>query len=356
MAHNAIDDMRADFLQLCSPIDVCLFIKPRHQFNYYGHFFAIARSLEQRLHEFGVGSGPVDRLLDRNHVRVSSRLLDEADHGPERLEGMMQQDVPFAHRCKEIRHLGQCRREACDEAREFQIWAINPVRNLHQADQIDRAVYLVEILSAEIELLQQKIRNSGRAQIGHFKAHRIAEMSLWQFALQRQAQILDFFFVNEQVAIARDAELVAALHFHAGEQLTHMCVDDRGEEHKTVIRSGEFTRKPDDAWEQARRLHQRETRVAPESVFARQLHGEVQAFVQNAGKGVCPVKPDWRHDRHDFFQEESFYPGLLLIIPVVAAQETDSFARKLRDQFLVPQLILARDQFVGPQCDFTENM
>ena len=65
-------------------------------------------------------------------------------------------------------------------------------------------------------------------------------MSLWQFALDLGAQILDRFLVDEQVAVARDAKLVAAQHLHAGEQFVDELMQDRRQEDEAVFTVTEF--------------------------------------------------------------------------------------------------------------------
>ena len=53
--------------------------------------------------------------------------------------------------------------------------------------------------------------------VRHFQSHGIAEVALWQFTLERNAQILDLFLIHEQIAIARGAKLIATEHIHPGE-------------------------------------------------------------------------------------------------------------------------------------------
>jgi len=64
-------------------------------------------------------------------------------------------------------------------------------------------------------------------------------MALRQFTLQGQAEIFDFFLIDEQIGIARNPELIAAPHFHAGEQLAYVRVQDGGEENEVVIAGGD---------------------------------------------------------------------------------------------------------------------
>ena len=227
MSDDAVDHMGAHFLQLRSPVDVGLFVEARHEFDHDGDFLAVAGGFEQRLHQLGIGAGAINGLLDGDDVGIDSRLLDETDYRFERLKRMMEQDVAFADGGEDIRRFGKHGRKAGGKGGELEVGAIHPVGYLHQPNQVDRAGHLIEILSAQIELLQQEIRNHRRAQVGDLEPNRVAEMPLRQFALQCQAQILHFFFVHEQVAVAGNAKLIAALHLHSGEQLVDMRMDDR---------------------------------------------------------------------------------------------------------------------------------
>ena len=88
-----------------------------------------------------------------------------------------------------------------------------------------------------------------------------------ELALERAAQVVDFFLVDEQVAVAGDAELVAADHLDAGEQLcTKACtmVDS-----STKSRLRALVRQRHDARQRARRLHDGQLAVAAERILAR---------------------------------------------------------------------------------------
>ena len=183
---------------------------------------------------------------------------------------------------------------------------------------------LIQIFRLQFELLQQEFRHGGRTVVGDFQAHRIAEVALRQFALQADAQVLHFFLVHEQVAVARHAELVTAQHFHAGKQLADMRVQDGRKEHETVRTTRDFRRQQDGARQHARRLHDGLGRVAPESVLALQLDGKIQALVEHARERMRRIEPDRRQYRHHFAQEKILDPGLLRFIPVRAAQELDA--------------------------------
>ena len=127
-----------------------------------------------------------------------------------------------------------------------------------------------------------------------------------EFAFERAAQVVDFFVVDEQVAVARDAELVAAEHLHAGEQLGHELLHDAGQQHETLapVRVGQR----DHARQRARRLHDGQARVAAEGILAGEAHDEIQALVLDARKGPRRIEAERRQHRLDFAFEVLLEP------------------------------------------------
>ena len=112
-----------------------------------------------------------------------------------------------------------------------------------------------------------------------FQAHRVAVAARGELALDGAQQVVDFFLLDEQVAVARDPELIAAAHVHAGEQLRDEGLDDGAEEHE--VAAAELVRQPDQARQGARRLHHGEAAVAAESVLAFDHDREIQALVEH---------------------------------------------------------------------------
>ena len=128
---------------------------------------------------------------------------------------MVQQQIAAPNRGKNIDVRRQTTRPARREALEFQIRSLDHVRHRHQASQINRAIAVVDIFWREIELVLQQAGHLIRTGIGHFQAHRVAETALMQFTFQRVQQILNVFVLHEQLAVAGDAELIAAGDAHA---------------------------------------------------------------------------------------------------------------------------------------------
>ena len=93
-AGDAVDDVDARLLQRLRPVDVGLLVEARFQLDHADRLLAAFGGADQRRHQRRVVAGPVDGLLDRQHVGVFDRLLDEAlDRGGEGVVGMVDEQV-----------------------------------------------------------------------------------------------------------------------------------------------------------------------------------------------------------------------------------------------------------------------
>ena len=110
-ADEAVDDVHARLLERARPLDVGRLVEARLELDDRGHLLAVLGGADQRAHDRRVGAGAVERLLDREHVRIVGRLGDELDDVLERLVGMVQQDVALAD------DRGRCRRTPAAAAR-----------------------------------------------------------------------------------------------------------------------------------------------------------------------------------------------------------------------------------------------
>ncbi len=318
-ADDAIDHMRAGLLQRCGPADIGLLVEPRQKLHHGSDFLACPRGIDECLQQGGVMAGAVHSLLDRHHVRVLRRLLDEIDNGGEGLIRMVQQDIAIADRAEHIRLVQQCLWQPRTERRILKIRTVDLVRHLQQAHQVDRSVNAEHVRIIQAELFLQEVGHLRRAVASHLQPHRSAEMPLRQLALQGFAQILDFLLVNEQLAVAGDAELVATLHLHPCEQFPDMGVQDGRQEYKAMRATGNFLGQADNTRQRARRLNDGRAMSAAEGVPSLQLDYEVQALVQYARKGMCRVQTDRGQDRHQLLEEVSPDPLRLRDRPIRAA-------------------------------------
>ena len=275
---------------------------------------------------------------------VGGSLFDEVDHRLEGFERVVQQDVVLADMRKDVVLLAQAHRQRGDEGGELEVGAVDPVGHLHQAHQVHRAVFLVEVVGVELELFEQEGRHRRRAVVGHLQPHRRAEVALRQFALQGLAQVLGFLVVDEQRGIAGDPELVAAFHRHPGEQLADMGMQDRRQEHEAVFAAGDFLRQADDARQGARRLHHGGAGIAAEGVAAGQFDREIEALVEHAREGVRGIEPHRGEHRHQLAEEVVADPRRLGFVPLRAAEKMDALFGQFRNDVVVEKLVLPGHQ------------
>ena len=181
--------------------------------------------------------------------------------------------------------------------------------------------------------------------MGDFQTHAVAIAPARQLALDRAQQIIDLFFVHIEIGVARHTELIAAACVHAGKQIPHVFVDDRGQKHEVVGPAVGLARgQLNHPRQRPRRLDHGVRDLAPEGIGPIQIHDEVQRLVQNARKRVGRVQPDGTDDRQQFFFEIAPQPGALVGLPLGAAQKPDILGLQRRDQRVVERLILLVDQ------------
>ncbi|MNM97035.1 hypothetical protein D3C81_1095310 [compost metagenome] len=221
VAHHAVDHVGAGGLEPLCPVDVGLLVEARQQLHHHRDFLAIACGGHQRFHDRRLVAGAVHGLLDRHDIRVGRGELQQVEHGGEALVRMVQEHILLADH---VEH-AQSGLERLDRRRHvrrvFEGRAVDQIGNLHQPHQVHRAAHAVQVLLGQARFQQQPARERGRSIGRHLEPHRIAEMPGRQLALERLAQVGDVVFGDEQVGIAGDAELIAALHVDGGEQFMH---------------------------------------------------------------------------------------------------------------------------------------
>ncbi len=264
---------------------------------------------------------------------------------------MVQQDIAVADGAEHVGLVLQRLGQAGPARRVLQVVAVHAVRDRQQAHQVDRAIHRKHLGILQAELVLQEAGHLLGAVVRDFEPHGIAKMPLRQLALQRIAQVLDFFLVDEQFTVAGDAELIAAAHAHAGKQLADVGMQDGRKEHEAVFAAGNLLWQQDHAGQGPGRLHDGRVRLPAKGVLAFELHGEVQALVEHARKRMRRVQANGGEHRHQFTEEIAADPLALFLRPVRPAQEADPLAVQVRDQHFVEQAVLFRDQLVGAGAD-----
>jgi hypothetical protein len=112
------------------------------------------------------------------------------------------------------------------------------------------------------------------------------------------------------------------------------------------IRPRDLLGQPDHARQHARRLHDRDPRIAAERVLAFKLDREVEALVEHAGKGMRGVEADGGEHWHHVAEEITLDPLGLGRGEIRPPQEPDALALEPRQDLLVEQSVLLGDQLV----------
>ncbi len=128
------------------------------------------------------------------------------------------------------------------------------------------------------------------AGVGHFQARAVARIRGGAIRLNGGAQVFQVFLIHNQVAVAGEAELVAAFHFHTGEKAVNVTRAKSMIKTQSRCRHRSFPAAVEHARQNARCLHNRHARSAAECIFT--STAKLSDFIQRARKRV-EVKPRW---------------------------------------------------------------
>ena len=74
---DPVDDVDSGLLELLRPLEVRPLVESSLELHHADRLLAALRSVDQRGNKRGVGTGPIDGLLDRQDVRIGDGLPDE---------------------------------------------------------------------------------------------------------------------------------------------------------------------------------------------------------------------------------------------------------------------------------------
>ncbi|OIQ67347.1 hypothetical protein GALL_510740 [mine drainage metagenome] len=260
---------------------------------------------------------------------------------------MVQQQVASADAVEDFDvRAGPCGGHARGVGREQHLRFDHVVEDFLQAHEVDGPVHPVAVLRHDIVLALQAVDDDLRTFGGHFQPDRIAIMPRTQFALKRRAQIGDVVVVEENLAVAGDAELVHAQHGQPRKELAGECLHEGRKQYETVARIAQIRWHGHDAGQGARCLYHAEFDIAAERVGAVELHREIQALVEHAREGVRRVEADGGQQRRDLGIEVMLRPFGLRRSPVGGEINADPLLFQFRQYRLLQHPILVGDQAV----------
>ena len=345
-ADHAVHHLCADGFELFRPVDVGLFVKTRLQFHHGRHFLAAAHCLTQQRHQFGVGAGAVDGLLDRQHVRIVHRLAQHVEHRLEALERLVGQNVALLQALENRIDAPQGLRIAGRKRREQEFLLVDQIDQHAHAHQVDRAMHAVQRLLRQVELAAQQVGQFVRAVGGHLDTHGLAVVALLQTFAQGHTQVAHILFIHCQVGMARDAELRELFHFAVGEQLFQMRTDHAGQGNQQVLAAGQVGRQAQQARQGARHLQDGDAVGAAQRITAGQLDDEVERLVGHLRERVGRVEADRQQQRAHLGLEVVLDPAALLGRARAVRDDGDTVGLQRRIQAVAQDVVLLGNQLV----------
>ena len=268
-------------------------------------------AVNQCFHQVRIHAGAVDGLLDRHHVGIARGRANEIDHRLERLERMVQQHVARCAAARTCRCLAACR-HAGEKGGKRSAGCMTWSTSSDRRTMLTGPSTAYRRLAVDRKLVEQELGQMRRAVRSPPPA--APAMPNWRLCnspLQGLAQVLDFFLVDPQVAVAGDPELRIGDHVAPGEQCRRYA-------HESPTTAGRSDVPPssdrcvgqlDDARQHARRLDDGDRRAAPERVLAGQRDDEIEALVDHLRKRVRRVEADRRQQRAYLLIEIMLDPG-----------------------------------------------
>ena len=297
--------LRTGPFQLPGEADVGGLVEAGLQLDQGGDRLAALRRLAQCLHDWAVLRGAVKGLLDRQHVRVAGRLLQELHHNLEALVGMVQQHVLLAHGGEDVavmvaHPLGAARLVRAPAQ-------VGPVIDdqLGDVGNADDALDLDHLGRADADLLADQPFQRRRRAGAEIEPDGAAAAPALERGLELAHQVLGLF-LDLQIAVAQHPEDAMPGGGVTREELAQEQSQQRlqGQEADRVTRAvGE----PDEAVEFRRNRDQGAHRLAVGGTH--QFEQQRQPLVRDEREGMCRIERQRGHHREHLGQEIILQPG-----------------------------------------------
>jgi hypothetical protein len=348
-ADEPVDDVAARGLERARPFDVRLLVEARLDLDERHHLLAVLRSLDQRAeHAVVAHGGAVERVLDREHVGVARRLLEERlDGGAKGVVRMVHHHVAGAEHGEEVRLrlAPEPRLRGGLPRRVLQVRAVDGVELPERAEreraalQVHVALREVEPLGEELDDLRQRIRLDLEP---HGVVH--AQPAV-QTRFDGHEQVVRLALVDQQLRVARHAERPAADDAGAREEQVEVRRDQPLERQQPPVAE------VDEAREDRRHLHAREVALAGGVVHE---HREVQRQVRDPRERVGRVDRERRQRRMDAALVLVAQALLLLFVERIPVDEADALGGEARQQLLGVHALLPAQQLLDVEADLGE--
>ena len=358
---DAVDDVDARLLELAGPGDVVDLVEARLDLDDGEHLLARLGGVDEGVDDRRVARGAVERLLDREDLRVGGRLLDEGLHRRrERVVRVLDEDVLLTHRREQVDGLGalgrgEVRVGAREELRELEVAAVD-VGDGEEAAQVERGGQPVDLAVADLQLAGQHVEHLGIDVVLDLEPDRRAETAPGQLLLQGGEEVLGVVLLDLEVLVAGDAEGEVLLHEHPGEELVEVARDDvlERDEALALDLGVDVLLDEDEAGEARRDLDPGEVLRAGLRVL--QQHGEVERQAGDVGEGVRGVDRERGEHREDTVGEEVVERVPVVLVEVVPAHDGDALVLERRAHVVLEDAGVLLHQLVREAGDALDQL
>ena len=353
-SNDAIHDMDALVFKLACPFDVVGFIKAGFEFNEDGDLFAIAGGFDEGLHDGRIAGGAVKGLLDGKDGGIVGRLTDKIDERLKAVVGLMQEVVALGDLLEEGLVAFEVGVDVGGKGFEFQVGPVDEVVGTHEARHVERTIDGVNIDGVEFEGFEQLFEENGVCALRDFEANRGAFLAVEEFFFNFTEEILDFFFIKVEVAVAGDAEGDRGANAVTGEEITHVLLNDIAEGNVDfgVPTAGGVD--ADDARKDSGDGNDRHEAFNGTGLGIINGGEDVEGLVDELWEGVGGVNCEGGEDREDLLGEVFGGPLLLVAGELIVGAEFNTGLVEAGYNFTIPAGALIGDQTAGAGLDAPE--
>ena len=194
---NAENHVDAVFSQALSPTDIGRLVKARRQFHRRQHFLAIVHRVNQRIDYSRIPRHTVQANLDRAHLRVQRRCLQQIHNVVEGMVGIVEEHVLFPDRVENAARRIQPRN--ADGRLHPELKVLRP-----HSREIDKILGIVvatardeTVVLAEAEARAEKIPQARRHPVIVNHTHRVSPATL----LQTERHFIDQAFPDAGIDV-----------------------------------------------------------------------------------------------------------------------------------------------------------
>ena len=324
--------------------DVVLLIEPRLQLNNDRHLLPCLGRCRQRADDGRIPRGAVERELDRQHLRIAGRRLQESLH--RRAEGLVwvvHQHVAFTNHLKQIPPVTEWRwhdRRIGDVAQLGHI----KTGNVQQVAKLEEVILIVHITRTQRshqlrftfrKLLQQQLPHRLRHVALHLQTHHLAKSPLKHLLFNGLQQILRLIDLPKiQIRVSRNAEREPPFYLHTRKQGTQVLTDHLLQRHVHML-ARPINGYP--ARQRTRYLHARKMGLTTLGIT--DVHRQRQRQIRDVGKRMAGVYRQRRKHGEDLRLEVGVHAHALRLAERGHRHQLDAFGLKRRQHERVQRMM-----------------